>query len=117
MILSRRQWLQGVFAGAALAATCRTASAQSSNLSFERWVASFRPRALARGISGATYDRVMTGLKPDTQVFALQRAQPEFTEVLWQYLNRRVSDWRMTTGKERLNEFGPLLARIEQDYG
>ena len=115
--LSRRQWLQAVLAGAALAATGQAASAQSSNLSFERWVTSFRPRALARGISGATYDRVMNGLKPDTQVFALQRAQPEFTEELWQYLNRRVSEWRILTGKERMSEHGPLLGRIEQDYG
>ena len=33
---------------------------------FPQWVEEFRPRALARGISDATYTRVMGSLKPDT---------------------------------------------------
>ena len=36
---------------------------------------------------------------------------------MWQYLNRRVSDWRITTGKERAREHAPLLERIESNYG
>ena len=59
----------------------------------------------------------MKGLKPDTQVFALQAAQPEFREQTWQYLNRRVSDWRMITGRQKVKEHEALLARIEKDYG
>ena len=43
--------------------------------------------------------------------------QPEFTEQLWQYLNRRVSDWRITEGKAKAAEHAGLLARIEKDYG
>jgi lytic murein transglycosylase len=84
---------------------------------FEQWVTAFRARALARGISGETYDRVMKGLKPDTSVYALQAAQPEFQEEIWQYLNRRVSDWRMQTGKQAAREHAALLARIEQEFG
>lgn len=85
--------------------------------SFAQWVESFRPRARAKGVSDATYSRVMHGLKPDTSVYALDRSQPEFTEEIWQYLNRRVSDWRIGTGKERLRQHAALLARIERDYG
>ncbi|WP_436198749.1 lytic murein transglycosylase [Astrobacterium formosum] len=85
--------------------------------SFSSWVASFRAKALGRGISPATYDRVMGALKPDASVFGQIRSQPEFKEALWQYLNRRVSDWRLTEGKDKLKEVGALLARIEQDYG
>jgi lytic murein transglycosylase len=84
---------------------------------FPQWVESFRPRALARGISDATYTRVMSNLKPDTSVFAAIRNQPEFKEKIWQYLNRRVSDWRIQTGKDKLKEHGALLARIEKDTG
>src|ERR1700749_3331952 len=80
---------------------------------FEQWVAAFRPRALARGVSGATYDRVMGGVKPDLTVYEQFRSQPEFNEQLWQYLNRRVSDWRVITGKERAKEYAAVLARIE----
>jgi len=98
----------------ALAVWSKAAPAQGN---FEQWVAAFRARARARGISDATYTRVMGSIKPDTAVFELNRSQPEFNEQLWQYLNRRVSDWRITTGKEKAKEYAPLFARIEKDYG
>jgi membrane-bound lytic murein transglycosylase B len=93
------------------------AYSQSASESFEKWRDAFRPRALARGVSEATYSRVMGAVKPDTTVYAQIRSQPEFNELLWQYVNRRVSDWRIITGKERAREYAPLLARIESDYG
>jgi lytic murein transglycosylase len=91
--------------------------AQSSNVTFAQWVETFRPRARARGIADATYTRVMGSLKPDTSVYALDRAQPEFQEKVWQYLNRRVSDWRIMVGKERAREHAALLERVERDTG
>ena len=84
---------------------------------FARWVAAFRARAIRRGISEPIYDRVMNAVTPDTSVFAEYRAQPEFTEQVWQYINRRCSDWRVITGKERAKEYADLLARVEKDYG
>ncbi len=56
-------------------------------------------------------------IKPDTSVYAKQRHQPEFKEQLWQYLNRRVSDWRIGLGQQRVQEYAALLDRIERDYG
>ena len=50
---------------------------------FARWVATFRPRALNRGISEQTYDRVMGNVTPDTSVYAQFSAQPEVTESMW----------------------------------
>lgn len=112
---SRRDVLAA--AGAAALALAGDAHAQSPRMPFPQWVATFRARALARGISGATYDRVMGAIKPDNTVFAQIRNQPEFNEQLWQYLNRRVSDWRIMTGKEKAKEHAGLLSRIEKDYG
>ena len=37
----------------------------------------------------------MGRIEPDMTVFAQMRKQPEFNEQLWQYINRRVSDWRI----------------------
>ena len=59
----------------------------------------------------------MGATKPDTAVYALQRSQPEFREPLWQYVNRRVSDWRVMTGKARAVEHAALIERIETQYG
>ena len=110
--IARRRFLTGLMASALL-----PAAALAQSAAFEKWVAAFRAKAVARGISDATYTRVMVGLKPDTSVYALQSNQDEFNEQLWQYINRRASDWRIITGKQRAKDFAPLLTRIENDYG
>src|SRR5918912_2007851 len=115
--LSRRLFVSGAFAAAITVTQASAALAQSAQMPFPRWIEAFRARVRARGVSDATYDRVMANLKPDTAVFALERDQPEFHEELWQYLNRRVSDWRVRTGKERAREYHDLLAGVERDYG
>ncbi|MGB9027608.1 MAG: lytic murein transglycosylase [Rhodomicrobium sp.] len=115
--LTRRAALSSALGALAGFALHGGATAQSARMPFPRWVEAFRTRARARGISDAAYNRVMGSLKPDTSVYALDRDQPEFHEEVWQYLNRRVSDWRIITGKERAREYAPLLARIEREYG
>jgi lytic murein transglycosylase len=114
---SRRRLLQTALASAGALVLPSALFAQRAAQPFEQWVAAFRAKALAGGISGATYDRVMTGLKPDMGVFALQRSQPEFKEQLWQYLNRRVSEWRIVTGRERAKQYAPLFDKLETDFG
>jgi lytic murein transglycosylase len=114
---ARRASLRAIAGGIAGMTWLGRAQAQSSRTSFSQWVENFRPRALAKGVSAETYARAMNGLKPDTSVFKEIRNQPEFHEKLWQYLNRRVSDWRIQTGIEKAKEYAPLFARIEKDFG
>src|SRR5687767_8403345 len=111
--LSRRAFFPVVTGAIAYAFNAQAQGAQP----FPRWVESFRPRATERGVSDETYTRVMANLQPDMTVFDAVNSQPEFNEKIWQYLNRRVSDWRIQTGKQKLKEHGALLARIEKDTG
>ncbi|MBX6424855.1 MAG: lytic murein transglycosylase [Variibacter sp.] len=112
---SRRDAMLG---GLAFAAAILAGAGEAfSRPSFPEWVNAFRARALARGVSARTYERVMAGLQPDTSVYALDRAQPEFNEELWQYLNRRVSEWRVRAGREAARTHAALLSRIEHDFG
>ena len=113
---SRRAWLTCAL-GAGVSLAFGEPAIANQTPSFAHWVAGFRPRAIRRGISEATYDRVMNAVTPDTSVYEQQRAQPEFTEQLWQYINRRCSDWRVITGKESARKNAGLLARLEKDYG
>ena len=117
MKFARRHLLKIAFGGAASTALGTRAFAQVAAQPFAQWVEAFCAKALAKSISDATYTRVMSGLKPDTTVFTEIRSQPEFNQQLWQYLNRRVSDWRIQTGQERAKTYAPLLARIEKDFG
>jgi membrane-bound lytic murein transglycosylase B len=113
--LSRRALLQtslGVGAVLALPALALAAPA-----GFDAWRDGFRARALAKGVSDTTYTRVMGRLEPDMTVFKSMQKQPEFNEQLWQYVNRRASDWRITAGNEALRKNEALFGRIEQDFG
>src|SRR5262249_9850294 len=114
--VTRRTLISGMFGAGAVLATGRLAIAAQPP-GFAQWVASFRPRAINRGISEQTYDRVMGAVTPDTSVFAENNSQPEFTKLMGKYTNRRCSDWRVVTGKERAKQYSELLGRIEKDYG
>src|ERR1700761_4411631 len=110
-----RDGLAAGFGASALLAPLQLAAAAPQG--FERWRDKFRARALAKGISETTWNRVMGRIEPDMSVFKELGNQAEFKEELWQYINRRVSDWRIIHGKEALRKHGPLFARIEQDFG
>jgi|SRR5665213_499448 len=84
---------------------------------FDRWREAFRARALAKDITEATWNRAMAHIDPDMSVFKQMGEQPEFNEEIWQYINRRVSDWRIIAGKEALRRNEALFARIERDFG
>jgi membrane-bound lytic murein transglycosylase B len=112
---TRRRFLQCALGAGSLLAHPMAAAAAPSG--FDRWREHFRARALAKGISEATWTRVMGRIEPDMSVFRQMQDQPEFNEELWQYINRRVSDWRIIAGKEALRKNESLFARIEKDFG
>ena len=84
---------------------------------FRDWVKTFRTRALGRGISGATYDRVMNAVVPETSVYKSDKSQPEVQEPIWRYVEKRTSEYNVTTGKKRIVEYAALWDRIEAKYG
>ena len=113
---TRRTVLQaGIGAGALLANPFAALAAAPPG--FDQWRDNFRARALAKGISDATWTRVMGRIEPDMSVFRQMQKQPEFNEQIWQYINRRVSDWRIINGRDALKKNEALFARIEQDFG
>ena len=113
---TRRALLRaGLGAGALLAHPIAAFAAAPPG--FDQWRDGFRARALAKGISDATWTRVMGRIEPDMSVFKQMQKQPEFNEQIWQYVNRRASDWRIIAGKEALRKNEALFARIEQDFG
>lgn len=115
--MGRRTLLAGLLGTAGAAFLPSMASAQSAAQPFPAWVAKFKARAQARGISDEVYDRVMSRVVPDKSVYAADKAQPEFQEEVWQYLNRRVSDWRIETGRKKAAEYASLFTRIEESFG
>ena len=81
------------------------------------WIAAFRDRALAAGISAATFDAAMAGRSLRADVLEKDAGQAEFTRAIWDYLDRAVSDARVAGGARALARAKPVLDRIEPAYG
>lgn len=93
------------------------AASPADQAGLERWVMSFRPRALAQGIQPAVFDRSMAIARYNPDVIRLDRRQAEFTKPVWEYLDSAVSENRITTGRQKLAQHSSTLAAIEARYG
>ena len=104
-----------LFAAAAmgLAVVMPAAAAQTPR----QWVEAFWPTAKAAGVSRQVYDRALGNFEPDMDVIRRSQEQAEFNLPIWVYLDRMVSDERLSEGAGILRQYGNLLARIEERYG
>lgn len=84
---------------------------------FQRWVKSFRARALTKGISAGTYDRAFRGVKLNERVIQLDRKQAEFSRQIWDYLDTATSPKRVKNGKAMQAKHKRVLGQIEGKYG
>ena len=84
---------------------------------FAAWVAGFRTRALAAGITPQTFDAAFREARFDPAVVEKDRNQSEFTKAIWDYLDSAVSDDRVANGHTALRDNLALLERIEAAYG
>lgn len=82
-----------------------------------QWVESFWPTAKAAGISRQVYDRALGNFEPDVDVIRRSQEQAEFNLPIWVYLDRMVSEERLSEGAGILRQYANVLARIEERYG
>lgn len=84
---------------------------------FADWLAQFRRAALSEGISAATLDRALDGVRYRPRVIELDRSQPEFVRPIWQYLDTAVSQTRVSQGRAKLAEHRDTAREMEQRFG
>lgn len=87
------------------------------NPGFDAWVVAFRPRAIAHGITPATFDRAFAEAGYIPEVIRRDRNQSEFVKPIWEYLDTAVSDTRIQNGQAKLSEHARVLAEVEARYG
>ena len=94
-----------------------TAPSFAQQQEFEVWLSELRTEAASRGISTPTLDKAFSGVAPVPRVLELDRKQPEFTQTFWTYLNRAISEVRISRGQKLLRDHAGLLAQVERKYG
>ena len=71
---------------------------------FARWVAEFSTRARAAGIDEATLHTAFDTVRFVPSAVTSDRAQPEFTRAVWDYLDSAVSPQRIARGEAKLRQ-------------
>jgi membrane-bound lytic murein transglycosylase B len=87
-----------------------------ANAGFDAWVAGFRGRALAQGVSPAAFDAAFAeaGFLPG--VIERDRNQTEFTRTMEDYLAIAASEERVAKGQAALARHGGTLRAIDARY-
>ena len=88
----------------------------SDDVALARWVAQFRQRALAAGISATSFDAAMGDVRYLKKVIERDRNQFEFSKTIWDYLDIAVSPKRVLNGKASLRKWRTTLLKIESRY-
>jgi len=120
MIRSSAAYLKRVLmvaaaAGLAFGFTTNNAAADAK---FQSWIAEFRGTALNSGISASTYSRAFAGVTEiDPEVLQKAQFQPEFTAPVWDYLDNRVNEQSVATGREMARKYSRWLGAIEKSFG
>jgi membrane-bound lytic murein transglycosylase B len=86
-------------------------------VTFDAFLADLRVEAIAKGISQATVDSTLTGIEPLAVVVTRDRAQPENTQSLDDYLKQRLTQSRISNGRTLTATHKDLLQKIEKTYG
>lgn len=97
-----------------LAATGARAQGRDS---FADFLAGLHADARRAGISPATADRALSGLRPNPKVIELDHHQPEFTLTWEQYRARVLPDSRINEGRQIARREQGLLDRVSARYG
>ncbi len=95
------------------------ASAQCGNdgHGFDAWIAQFKQRAAAQGISPAVLSAALAGVSYDPTVVRLDRSQKSFKLSFEEFYARRVGEGLMRRGRALMRQHQATLDRIEKRFG
>jgi len=90
---------------------------QQQQQDFARWIQNFRATARAAGITEAALQAAFDGVQYLPRVVEQDRAQPEFTRTVWDYLDSAVSPQRVAQGQDQLQQRRADLEAVAARYG
>ncbi|WP_027488023.1 lytic murein transglycosylase [Allorhizobium undicola] len=76
-----------------------------------------KAEAVAAGASAAAADTALANAEIDQKVLSRDRAQGIFKQTFIEFSTRTVSKARIEQGKQKLQQYGEVFRRAEQEYG
>ncbi|MFD2647484.1 lytic murein transglycosylase [Devosia albogilva] len=111
--IARFRHLVALITAAALSASSIAPSLASS----ADFVRSLWPEAQQRGVSRTAFDAAFAGYSYVPKVMELTRKQPEFTQTVQQYVDKRVTAGQAQKGRAMRQEWAQTLAGTQQRWG
>jgi membrane-bound lytic murein transglycosylase B len=84
---------------------------------FPQCIERLQQEARNAGVSENTTVDILGQIKPLPKILGYDRNQPEFVQTFTGYFSKRVTDWRVNKGREKLAEHREFLSKLTQQYG
>jgi membrane-bound lytic murein transglycosylase B len=85
--------------------------------SFPQCIERLQQLALNAGVSENTTVDILGQVKPLPKILGYDRNQPEFVQTFTGYFSKRVTNWRVNKGREKLAKHREFLSKLTQQYG
>ncbi|MBU1335816.1 MAG: lytic murein transglycosylase [Alphaproteobacteria bacterium] len=105
------------FSALALAAALSVATVAPSLANSADFVRGLWPQAEARGVSRAAFESAFSGYNYIPKVMELTKKQPEFSQTVQQYIDKRVTAGQAQKGQAMRVEWNQTLTGSEQRWG
>ncbi len=84
---------------------------------FPQCIERLQQQARNAGVSESTTVDILGQTKPLPKILGYDRNQPEFVQTFTGYFSKRVTNWRVNKGREKLAEHREFLSKLTQQYG
>jgi membrane-bound lytic murein transglycosylase B len=84
---------------------------------FSQCIERLQQQARDAGVSENTTVDILGQVKPLPKILSYDRNQPEFVQTFTGYFSKRVTNWRVNKGREKLAEHRDFLSTLTQEYG
>lgn len=84
---------------------------------FPQCIERLQQQARDAGVSENTTVDILGQVKPLPKILSYDRNQPEFVQTFTGYFSKRVTNWRVNKGREKLAEHRDFLSTLTQEYG
>ncbi|MBX9710132.1 MAG: lytic murein transglycosylase [Xanthobacteraceae bacterium] len=111
-----RSWLGALLLNTSVILSSHAIAAPCGSGSFEAWLEDVRREAAASGISQSAITDGLQDVTLDSSVLSRDRGQQVFNQSFEEFSGRMIPP-RLTSGANKMKQYGSVLGRIEEQYG